>query len=466
MSVPLIAALLTQALAITLLRHRLGRRWLLRPVTLLVLASAVYQGLSPLLMAIPSIGAWDTFRTGVQQSHIDSATLIMSLGMLALTVAYLMTRPERAPNTCLGDTRIMLKALDWRWLACGCVPLAILTYEGRGYNSSGPATGSGASLSTNLASEFFVILVVLAAFSFLLKHGPRLFFAVLVIQSLLLAAAGERTPVIVDAITLAVLLAHAGYRLSRVQAWAAASLTLVAVLAITGSRADYGRTLYQQGNGLGTRVAGLGSGLSATGSSRSDPGLLAQAAQRLDGTDFAGAILQSMSLGEPRLSASYVPESLLVAVPSALWPSKLARGNSLNPTELEIEHFGLQNVNFLPTLPGLYMGFLPSPWLIAFLAFLGLAAGRGERLLFRYRTPARLVVLAGAITAALAYEQGLPGIAIALRSAAALAFIVKLIEVARVGRARSRSVSLQRSTLILHHPGQVTLAYDRRHSSA
>jgi hypothetical protein len=456
MSVPFVAALLAQALAITLLRRRLGRRWVLRPVALLVLASAVYQGLSPLLMAIPSIGAWDTFRTGIQQTYIDSATLIMSLGMLALTVAYLLTRPERtAPHTTLSETRIMVKALDWRWLACGCVPLAILTYDGRGYNSGGPVTGGGASLSTNLASEFFIILVVLTAFSFLLKQGPRPFFAVLVTQSLLLAAAGERAPVIVDAITLAVLLTHAGYRLPRVQTLAATSLTLVAVLAITGSRADQGRTLYHEGNGLGTRVAGLDSGLSATESSRSDPGLLAQAAERLDGTDFAGAMLQSMSLGQPRLSASYVPESLLIAVPSALWPSKLARGDSLNPTELEIEHFGLQDVNFLPTLPGLYMGFLASPWLIAFLAFLGLAAGRGERLLFRCCTPARLVLLAGAIAAALAYEQGLPGMAIPLRSAAILAFIVKLIEVVRAKHSRSRPVSLQRlSALTLHHPGQ------------
>jgi hypothetical protein len=54
--------------------------------------------------------------------------------------------------------------------------------------------------------------------------------------------------------------------------------------------------------------------------------------------------------------------------------------------QLETEYFGLQNVNFLPTLPGLYLGFLTPAWLIAFLAFLGLLAGCGERALFRRLT--------------------------------------------------------------------------------
>ena len=433
MTVPLAAALLVQALAITLLRHRLGHQWLRHPTSIMILVSAAYQGVSPLLMTIPSIGAWDTYRTGIQRGYTDSATFIMSVGILALTITYLLTCPERtSPRPCLADARVMVKALDWRWLACACVPMAILTYEGRGYNSGGPAIGNGAPLTAALASEFFVILVVLTALSILVKRGMRLFLPVLATQSLILAATGERAPVIVDAITLIMLLKHAEYRLPRLQVKAAVALTLIAILAITGTRAVEGRALYHQDNGLGARVAGLGHSLTATQSASSGPGLLAQVATRLEGTAFAGGILQSVNSGQPRLSAIYVPESMLLAVPSALWPSKLAHQDFLNPTRLEIDLFGLQNVNFLPTLPGMYMGFLTPPWLIAFMAILGLLAGCGEKLLFRYRTPARLVLLAGAINAALWYEQGLPGLEGVLRSAATVAVTIKLIEVARV----------------------------------
>jgi hypothetical protein len=116
MSVTLAAALLGQALAITLLRHRLGRRWLRRPVSILILAAVVYQGLSPIFMTVPSIGAWDTYRTGIQQRYIDSATLIMSAGMLAFTVVYLLTCPERiAPQANLDNARVTSR----RWTGGG-----------------------------------------------------------------------------------------------------------------------------------------------------------------------------------------------------------------------------------------------------------------------------------------------------------------------------------------------------------
>lgn len=431
MSVSLAAALLMQAIAITLLRLRLGRRWLRHPVSVMVLIAAVYQGLAPLLEAVPSADIQDTFRVGIQSSYINSAAFIMSAGMLGLIVAYLLARPERiAMQASLDDSRLILGALDWRWLACACIPLGVLTYEGRGYNNGGPAIGTGAQLSLDFASQFFVILIVLTSLSFLLKRSPRFFLPVLVVQSLFLAATGERNPVIADAITLAVLLAHAGYRLQRDQVIAAVTLIAVAVLAITGTRANHGRALYAANNGLVTRVEGLGQGFTTTTepANPASPGLVSQTAERLDGIAFAGGILQAVRLGQPRLSPSSVPESLLIAVPSALWQSKIGHESLFDPVQLEVEDFGLQNVNFLPTLPGMYVGFLTPAWLIAFLAFLGLLAGCGERMIFRRLTPARVVLLAGAVSAATLYEQGLPGMLITIRSAATLAAIVKLIE--------------------------------------
>lgn len=445
MTVSLAAALLMQVIAIMLLRLRLGRRWLRHPVSVMVLVSVVYQGVTPLLDAVPSIGTRDTFRAGIGQGDIDSATLVMSAGVLGLTIAYLLARPEQtAMQASPDDSRRILGALDWRWLACACIPLGALAYEGRDYNNGGSAVGNGAPLTVQLASEFFMILVVLTAFSFLLRRGQRFFLPVLVAQSLILAATGERNPVIADAITLAVLLAHAGFRLRRRQVMASAALIMVAVLAITGARAQHGRALYTEDNGLVTRVDGLGQGLtSAPEPSSSSPGLLSQAADRLDGTAFAGGILQAIRLGQPRLSPAYVPDSLLIAAPSALWPSKLGHANLLDSVQLETECFGLQNVNFLPTLPGLYLGFLTPPWLIAFLAFLGLLAGRGERALFRSLTPARMVMLAGAVSSAMVYEQGLPGMLVTIRSAVVLAVVVKVTELAPAMRSRGHQASPQ-----------------------
>jgi hypothetical protein len=425
MSVTLMLALLLQLAAITLLRVRLGKGWLRRPVVLLILTSSIYNGLSQIFLAFPSVGEWDIYRQGVRQSFTDSADLVMSCAMFAFTVAYLMTRPERVDDVAQpSTTRDVMRALDWRILICACLPAAILTYAGRGYNgtaSSGPTT----TLSTNLAATFFVILVVLTSTAFLLRHGTRWFLPVLAAQSALLALAGERTPVITDAVALIVVLAFAGGRVPRIQLTVAAAVTLIAILAITGVRAQQGRHLFQSGNGAGMRATALANGLtgSTTQTESQTPGLVAQMAVRLDGTSFAGAIAQAGSLGQPRMNSADVARSLLLFVPSFAWPTKVSDA-ALNPCGAEIDVFGLQQVNFLPGLPGLYYGFLSAPWLIALLSVLGLAFGWCEIWVMRECTPARVVLLAGLVIAGLKYEAGLPTMLVQARAGIAIAVVV------------------------------------------
>jgi hypothetical protein len=417
MSVAMWLALVLQAASVTLLRVFLGKTWLRRPGTLLILASVVYDGVSQVLLSFPSVGRWDAFRNGIQQSFTDEADLVMSTAMLAFTVAYLMTcGPRREAPPLPGDAA---KVLDWRVLALACLPMAVLTYEGRGYANGSLTTGAGAPLATSFAGEFFTLLIVLAAFAFLLRHGTQWFVPVLIAQSLLLAASGERSPVITDAIALVVLLCLSGHRPERLHMHAAAALTLLAVLAITGLRAEQGRSVFYTDSGLGTRVEALSTGLSGQ-AVPGTPGLLAQMASRLDGSAFAGGILQAESDGQPQLSAAGVPESLLLAVPSSAWHAKLADA-ALNPALAEIDDFGLQKVNFLPGLVGLYAGFLPAAWLAAFLGLFGALCGRGELWLLAARTPARFALLAGGVTAALEFEAGLPAMLITLRASAVIA---------------------------------------------
>ena len=410
------SALLLQAVSVVLLRYRLGRTWLRRPVTILVLTSVVYQGVSPMLLSFSSIRVRDIYSNGIQQSWVDEAVLVMSLSMLAFTVAYLSGRPEGAGAAAGGDglTRAA-RVLDWRFLALCCAPLGVLTYDGRGYGGL-TGTSPSAPLATVLASTFFVIVVALTAFSFVLRKGPRWFLPALIIQSLLLAAGGERAPVIMDAVALIVLLCHAGQRPPVRQMQAAAVLTVIAVLAITGVRGVQGRTLYQHNTGLSARVAALAAGLPEV---TTQP-LLADAAQRLDGVDFEAAILQADSFGQPRLSPAYVPGSLLLVVPSAIWPAKLAYSHDLYPVPAEIAAFGLQSVNFIPGFFGIYMGVLEPGWLFVFSVLLGLLAAVGERWLLRSCSAPRLALLGCAVIAA-ASGMAPPNVLVTLRSGGILA---------------------------------------------
>lgn len=442
MSSTLALALCIQVMSVLLIRHRLGAGWLGRPVVVLVLTAILYQGVSALLLTIPSIVSEDSYRVGVQQGYIDSADLVMSFGLFCLVLGYLLTRPEKvALSSREYSIQNIVKVLDWRGLMLASYPLALLTYEGRGYNDA-IATSPTTPVSSDLASTFLALLVLLAGFSFLLKRGMRWFVPILAAQSVLLAAAGERTPIIVNAVTLLLLLSQVGLRPSARQVTMTLTITMVAVLGITGFRAAQGRTLYYSNSGLSARAKALSTGLAGLGSASTSnmnhPGLIAQFAVRLDGNSFAGAVLQDMHFGQPRLGAGLLAESMLIVVPSSLWPSKLSLSETLNPPLLEIHSFGLQETNYLPTFLGLYMGYLGTYWLIVFLASFGFMCGFGERWLFREPSAARLVLLAGSFCAVLSYEAGLPSMLIRLRAAIALALAIKLIELIRRSILRER----------------------------
>ena len=453
MTATLVAALLAQAVSLALLRHRLGRRWLRRPVTLFMLASTVDLGIAPALLTIPSVGADDAFALGVKRSFTDSADLIMSVVMLGFTVAYLLTRPERTVTMARpGDALVVARVLDWRVLAVACLGMAVVTAAGRGY-SDGTAAGAGTPVETDLVSTFFIIVIAMASVAFVMRHGVRWFLPVLVVQSVLLALAGERTPVLMDALALIIVLLYVGIRPSRRQFAIATLLAIVTVYAISGVRAEQGRTIFYSNSGLMSRVTALGDGLVGGGSPGSPgspgagpalPGFVAQFASRESGVDFAGAILQSMSEGQPRLSASYVPESLLLTVPSFLWTTKLDRSLALNPAQLQINDFGLQQINYIPGMVGTYIGMLSLPELLILFGLLGLAFGWFERWLLRECTPARVILLAGAISSALWYEAGLPVMLVQMRAAAVLAVMAKVVEMLMYGHISS---SRQRWTL-------------------
>lgn len=447
-------ALFLQALAVVLIRWRLGRSWLLHPVAQLVLAAVAYHGLSQILLMIPSVRVWDISRLGVAQRYIDQATLVMSVSLLIMAVCYLIARSGGGVTAGrVNDSPRISRTLDWRLLAVISVPLAVLTYEGRGYNSDISYTHK--TVSTDLASTFLTILLVLAVFGFLLKHGMKWFIAAIILQSVLLAAAGERFPVIADIVTLLVLLSMVGLRPSRRQVWITVALTVVAVLGLTGYRAATGRMLYHQNSGLMSRAAALGTGLyelAHSPSERDTPvGLVGQVTSRFDGDSFAGGILQDMSFGRPVLGVVPVEKSVLIVIPSFVWSSKMTYISRTNPAWTETYAFGLQRINLVPTLLGLYIGFLGSYWLVGFAAVIGALCGWGERWLFRQFTPVRVVVMATCVQMVFKYEQGLPGILVTLRTAAVLAIAAKIVEAVQ-----------DRNAGRLQRDGSVTYAWRRR----
>jgi hypothetical protein len=429
MSVTVWLALVLQFASLALLRMFLGKTWLRRPGTLLVLASVVYDGVTQVLLSFPSVAQWDTFRNGIAPAYEADAALLLSAAMLAYTIGFLVTGRGRLQAPSSADVALCARVLDWRLLAVACAPLAVLTYEGRGYNGYAVAQVPGTLSSPGVASVFFAAAVTLTAVSFLLRNGARWFVPVLAAQSLLLAAAGERIPVLVAALALGVTCARAGHKPSRRQVLTAVAITVLAVAAVTGARAAAGRRVFNQDTGLQARLTALGGTVTGT-HSQGGPGLAAQTAVRLDGVSFTAGILQARGTGYPLQGPSAVPDSLLLAVPKALWPSKPDAGNTLDPYQAQIAAFGLAPVNYLPGVPGLYAGYLGTWPLLAVTGLAGAAWGLAERWMLARVTPARLVLLAGSVLTAGSYEGGIPVMLTSLRAAAVIAGLAWLVTLA------------------------------------
>lgn len=416
MSVTLWLALLTQAVTVWLLRLGLGKRWLLRPATVLVLASVVYDGVSQVLLAFPSVLAADQFRDGITAGWVATGDLLLSGAMLAFTAGFLITgRRPHAPVS-RDDVAAAVRVLDWRVLAALSLPLAVLTYAGRGYGALHQGTGPP---SPSWASTFFVITVTLAASAFVLRHSRLL--PALAVQTAVLAAAGERTPLIAGALAVMTVTARAGKVPSRRQVLACAAAGAAVLLAITGVRAHSGRAVFESDTGFSARAAALASGLTAS-PQPGTPGLAAQAAARLDGVSFTAGILQSHAAGQPLLGPGPAVESLLLPMPKALWPAKPETG-ALDAYQEQIAVFGLAPVNYLPGLPGLLTGCLPWPWLILVMGMAGALWGSGERWVMARLTVPRLALTAGLVLAAADYEAGAPTMLVLLRAAAAVAVL-------------------------------------------
>lgn len=454
MTVTLAIALLLQLFAVVALRHRLGKSWLLRPVAIAVIISVVYNAVTQVMLLSPSVAAQDPYRTGIAAAFIPDAAVLLAGCTLTLAVAYLVAGPDRAPLGAVpADVPGLARALDWRLLAALDIPLAAITYSGRGYNGGFTQT-SGLAVTSDLAVSFFLLVTVMAAAGLVLRRGPGWILPALLIQTAVLAAAGERTPVIACGIALVAVCAHAGVRASPAGRAAAAALIIVAVIAVGGSRyaEGAGRQVYYTDSGASGRLSALGAGLSAgTTGSQVD-----QLAQRLDGVSFTAAVLQARQMGYPKLPASGVPASLGEAVPSFLWPSKLSHAAALNPAQDEIIMFGLWDTNWIPGLAGTYAGFLWWPWLLILMAGLGWLSAKGERRILARCTAARLVMLAGAVQAAFLSDAGLPAVVVGLRSAVVLALAVRVAAAVRARRQAASPAAAGWALQSSHHGVRVT----------
>lgn len=412
-------ALLLQALSLFLLRQQLFGTWLQRPFPLMVVAATIYHGASEILMLSPTIFEDSLSRSGITPLDAHLAALAISGGIFVATITYLVAlghKGRHAQPSAVG-LNAALRVLDWRILLVVLIPLAAATYAGGGYASGQALDSRSQGTLQLLASQFFLVFFVLTTFAFIARHGARFTLPALGVQSLLMAAVGQRLEIIISAVTVIVLLSLIGIRPRARQLIAASLIGTFLVLTIGTVRATAGREVFYSDTGIAERISVVASALARDGIETSTgDSYIAQAAARLDANELSGYVMRGLESGQKPIGWGGVARSLEVVIPSALNPDKLANnGTDLSAKEEIREQFGRPSLDTLPGHFGLYLGFV-GPWgLLVLLAGVGITFAFAERWLFRRLSAARLIWFALLLLGALFYEKGFPSMLALLR---------------------------------------------------
>jgi len=373
----LLVALLLQGLSLFLLRQQLFGTWLQRPFPLMVIAATVYHGLSEVIMLSPAVFEASLSRDGIEPYDAHLAALAISGGIFTATLAYLValgSKGRHAQPTTAGVADA-LRVLDWRVLLVVLIPLAAATYAGGGYASGQALDSRSQGTLQLLASQFFLVFFVLTTFAFVARFGGRLTLPALGVQSLLMAAVGQRLEIIISAVAVIVLLSLIGIRPRARQLIAAGIIGTFLILTIGTVRATAGREVFYSDTGIAERISVVAGALARNGIETSTgDSYVAQAAARLDANELSGYVMRGFESGQRPLGWGGVVRSLEVVVPSALNPDKLANnGTDLSAKEEIRDQFGRPSLDTLPGHFGLYLGFV-GPWgLLVLLAGFGVA---------------------------------------------------------------------------------------------
>jgi hypothetical protein len=366
-------------------------------------------------------------RWSIEQSYIDDAALAVSIGLLVAVLGYLtLVSPGTSSPPEPATSTSALWPLDWRLTGLAAVPLLAATVSGNGYGSRSAYSSAPTATLVDLSNTFLVILVVLTAFSFVLKYGRRWLVPVLAVQSLVLAVGGQRSELFVGAAVLLVLLYHMDIRLSRRAVAIALAVATVAALGITSARESVGREYFRDDSGFMGRSRVIADGVV----SPLDPGtLLSEIAHRFDGNVFAGQVDKSVRAGSAsgQLGVSSILDSFLIVVPSVLYPEK---SNSDRARSLEYQLIAERNVvpiDYAPGSIGPYLGAVGRHGLLLLMLLVGLAFALAENWLFRKVTLNRILILATLLQGVLFFAKELVGIAVFLRTGLLMVLIVTVL---------------------------------------
>jgi hypothetical protein len=362
--------------------------------------------------------------------------------------------------------KVTARFFDWKIMLLAAAPLIFLTLGGQGYLSNiDNLPNQNAGVGVGLSNQYLIIALVLASFGIVTRFGRRALLPVVLAQSALMAAVGERAGIVITTVLLLYALGRFGVHMRRTQVIAGALVAVFLTLVITSARAAEGRFVATSADSL--RFGFLVAGVVNIGSPSAMRQLSADLGYRFDGNSFGSMELQALDRGAPTLGTAPLTNDVLLAIPSFLNPAKDSTdlGQRVEKVYAE-EHLGL---TYLEVAPGVWTDILPTQiggtlgyWgplgMLAAGAFLGFVIGLSDRWLLRGMGPARLLIGLGLLSCVLSYDSSLDIYTTSFRGILLLLAVLWLLKGGRR--------SLKRAGSRLRVPSRVPLAHARQRHPA
>lgn len=364
MSATLLSGLLIQLLALLLLAAAVGRRWFSYVGALFIVMTLIFHGLTEFVqVALPGK---NTYRLLVSQPEIDEWVLLVGVGILFLTISYVLTLASMGSRKSSGETIVakeIVSPVDWRLALGACMPLYLVAISAVTLRSplEQPVVGGGWDyFILGLTSQFLVLGIVLTSFSYLVEHKGRHVFGVLFVQSLALALLGQRLTVLIAIVMLLHALATTGVRVGvSVRArhvFLALLLSALIATIISSARIAVGRDYFE--GSAGKRVEALLRGVDFL-ESEGGSGISEDFISRFDGNAFPALMKSRIDEGWPTTNGRGFINNVKLTIPSFIYTSKLQTDITERVEDVYMQvHFSLfEDIDVLPTLLGTFYSY-------------------------------------------------------------------------------------------------------------
>jgi len=437
-TVSVVLSLVLQVVGLGVVRWTIHGQWARHAGALLLVVASAYHGLTEVVQAL--FPGRNTYRNYVTQAQRDDWVLLVSGALLIYALAYtLAVRRRESPEPPVTS----IEGLNLRWLLLITVPLLVLSMLGFAFvvGNGDPTGGADNYLVTGLVGQFTVFLTAVCGALVIIRFGVRWALPVLLLEAIVISTIGARGMVIVTCVMTLYGAALAGVRIPRRQLATAVALVAVLGMTISATRAIEGRQAFNPDAGPMDRVQALGRGLAAVPSGKGLDSILDDFVYRLDGNTFGAIVLDSLGRGSQPVGAETIKNSIDLAVPSFLNPTKLESDTTQrSEKQYYAREFGTPQRSvrdILPTVWGVMLGYGGPFALLVWSLLLGLVMAVVDRRMVRGTTAVYFLLGMGLVQFVLSYEQGPQQLFLGMRGVLLVAAAVWVINTWRLTGKRS-----------------------------